>query len=273
MKRITRLFFVGFLSITFTLSAHAAIIDYPTDSLTINSDNIVVTSSDGVIVTAYGYQAELTSVQNQTAAVYGPFPTTLGIRSRQIFGADTRGTREGLGLLVQTTGTITPSEADIAIASALFQPGFDNSPINGVLPEIQFSLFTFSQSVDVSQAIIGTQVGSGSIWVAGGSGAVPDLTTDFLGLLTTLGTETGIDTTSGPVVVHDLTTLINVDYLLLGTTPRVANFGPLTETGAVQFFINGLNLAPTQVPVPPAVWLFGSGLLGLIGVARRKKAN
>jgi hypothetical protein len=24
------------------------------------------------------------------------------------------------------------------------------------------------------------------------------------------------------------------------------------------------------VPVPPAVWLFGSGLLGLIGVARRK---
>ena len=26
------------------------------------------------------------------------------------------------------------------------------------------------------------------------------------------------------------------------------------------------------VPVPPAVWLFGSGLIGLIGVARRKKA-
>ena len=26
------------------------------------------------------------------------------------------------------------------------------------------------------------------------------------------------------------------------------------------------------VPVPAAVWLFGSGLLGLIGMARRKKA-
>ncbi|MBI5783055.1 MAG: VPLPA-CTERM sorting domain-containing protein, partial [Gammaproteobacteria bacterium] len=26
------------------------------------------------------------------------------------------------------------------------------------------------------------------------------------------------------------------------------------------------------VPVPAAVWLFGSGLLGLIGVARRKAA-
>ena len=25
------------------------------------------------------------------------------------------------------------------------------------------------------------------------------------------------------------------------------------------------------VPVPPAVWLFGSGLLGLVGIARRRK--
>jgi hypothetical protein len=28
----------------------------------------------------------------------------------------------------------------------------------------------------------------------------------------------------------------------------------------------------TSVPIPAAVWLFGSGLIGLIGVARRKKA-
>lgn len=29
----------------------------------------------------------------------------------------------------------------------------------------------------------------------------------------------------------------------------------------------------SEVPVPAAAWLFGSGLLGLIGVARRKKAS
>ena len=34
-----------------------------------------------------------------------------------------------------------------------------------------------------------------------------------------------------------------------------------------------LNVALVEpVPVPAAVWLFGSGLIGLIGVARRKKA-
>jgi hypothetical protein len=31
-------------------------------------------------------------------------------------------------------------------------------------------------------------------------------------------------------------------------------------------------ISPNAVPIPPAVWLFGSGLLGLIGVARRKTA-
>ena len=34
----------------------------------------------------------------------------------------------------------------------------------------------------------------------------------------------------------------------------------------------GVSVATSAVPVPAAVWLFGSGLLGLVGVARRKKA-
>jgi hypothetical protein len=40
---------------------------------------------------------------------------------------------------------------------------------------------------------------------------------------------------------------------------------------------SGVNWAlpvevPTAVPIPPAIWLFGSGLLGLIGIARSRKA-
>ena len=43
--------------------------------------------------------------------------------------------------------------------------------------------------------------------------------------------------------------------------------------GAFPGFNANFNFtAPAAVPVPAAVWLFGSGLLGLVGVARRKKS-
>jgi hypothetical protein len=44
--------------------------------------------------------------------------------------------------------------------------------------------------------------------------------------------------------------------------------GPTTSDFAI---IPQTNLYTAAVPVPAAVWLFGSGLLGLIGAARRKK--
>ncbi|MBT8116844.1 MAG: VPLPA-CTERM sorting domain-containing protein [Gammaproteobacteria bacterium] len=34
-----------------------------------------------------------------------------------------------------------------------------------------------------------------------------------------------------------------------------------------------LNLTPAAIPLPPAAWLFGAGLLGLTGVGRRKKTS
>ncbi|MDH5513939.1 MAG: VPLPA-CTERM sorting domain-containing protein [Gammaproteobacteria bacterium] len=44
-----------------------------------------------------------------------------------------------------------------------------------------------------------------------------------------------------------------------------------TNQNGVQHDLSHLSIyAPTPVPVPAAVWLFGSGLLGLVGVARRK---
>jgi hypothetical protein len=40
------------------------------------------------------------------------------------------------------------------------------------------------------------------------------------------------------------------------------------------FYIETAEIAtsPSEIPVPAAVWLFASGLLGMVGVARRKKA-
>ncbi|MCK5869910.1 MAG: VPLPA-CTERM sorting domain-containing protein [Methyloprofundus sp.] len=39
-----------------------------------------------------------------------------------------------------------------------------------------------------------------------------------------------------------------------------------------QYALNIQNAGPSTVPVPAAVWLFGSALMGLVGVSRRKKA-
>ena len=44
-----------------------------------------------------------------------------------------------------------------------------------------------------------------------------------------------------------------------------------TTTGSYQLIISE-SFDGAVVPVPAAIWLFGSGLIGLIGIARRKKA-
>ena len=58
----------------------------------------------------------------------------------------------------------------------------------------------------------------------------------------------------------------------IGGSPMVA--GPFPGFNANFDFtsVTITSYTPTAIPVPAAVWLFGSGLLGLVGVARRKKA-
>lgn len=59
-----------------------------------------------------------------------------------------------------------------------------------------------------------------------------------------------------------------------GATADFTSSGILFGSGSV---FSGLwdtnSFSTTVVPVPAAVWLFGSGLLGLVGVARRKRAS
>ena len=68
------------------------------------------------------------------------------------------------------------------------------------------------------------------------------------------------------------------DLTLVTCPDTICTAGPRAYTWD-DFTNNGGNIAALSnvrafsvVPVPAAVWLFGSGLLGLVGIARRKRA-
>jgi hypothetical protein len=269
--KISKLLAISLLfGAAFAPNLNAATINFKTDAFTDNTDNIQFTSSDGVVVTVSGWQAEFPTTSTTIPNVWGPFPTTpVGASGRAIFGVFTENAsvQGGIGLSVQPTGSLTPTETDTG--TALFQPLFDNSMRVGTGDEIQFALFEYSQSVSVSEIIVDTSNGTGDIWLAGGSGAVPDLTTDFLATLTTLGVTISLDNMSGPEFAHQLSGFDNLDFLLVGTTPRDNTYGPLPAEGASNF---GFLRMTAVIPIPATVWLFGSAL-GLLGWLRRPETT
>jgi len=61
------------------------------------------------------------------------------------------------------------------------------------------------------------------------------------------------------------------DFNFLGVDPLAKFRMDISGYSAVPSLIGAYPASMAPVPVPAAVWLFGSGLIGLVGVARRKK--
>lgn len=116
-------------------------------------------------------------------------------------------------------------------------------------------------------------------------------------LLINNGLNTGVDTvdidpagsdyTATSVVSSGSITLFNDDQFVVVTkdtsgtwfepidwfvaAPNTNIYNIIFANGAVLQIDAVASNPPGEIPVPAAVWLFGSGLLGLVGVARRKK--
>lgn len=88
-----------------------------------------------------------------------------------------------------------------------------------------------------------------------------------------IGTDPGYEWGTSPLSSMN-NTLIRSSSILFGDTDQSNSFDPASEWDS--FGLNNFSQlgshSVSAVPVPAAVWLFGSGLIGLVGFARYKKA-
>jgi hypothetical protein len=78
----------------------------------------------------------------------------------------------------------------------------------------------------------------------------------------------------------DLGTLVDgglndAGWLYLANAIRANGAGNIIGAGLLDDMTSGqvaYLLTPRAVPLPASVWLFASGLLGLVGISRRRKA-
>ena len=171
---------------------------------------------------------------------------------------------------------------DIAANSFQYTPASPDWTFNAGSGLIDpFSLFTSSEAPDGSQFafIQGDGIFSQDI--------VFDTTGNYTisyfeaGRIFTPGQEGNLDyqISVGGSVVHTDSTFTDQAFSLVETSffttagTHTLSFSGLTTVGDHTGFFDAISInSVAPVPVPAAVWLFGSGLLGLIGVARRKQA-
>ncbi len=90
-------------------------------------------------------------------------------------------------------------------------------------------------------------------------------------------TLTGGQLTASDIYQVELNTPFSFSYSLRADAQQ-GTLMDISKTGYLSFILpEGVSITSmggygaSVVPVPSAVWLFGSGLIGLIGIARRKK--
>ncbi len=85
----------------------------------------------------------------------------------------------------------------------------------------------------------------------------------------------GTTSTVSNEITHDLgadpNQIVAINIFANSTAANTAF--TVLQTAAAGARFGGVAVAPAAVPVPAAVWLFGTGLMGLFGSTRRRKAN
>ena len=138
-----------------------------------------------------------------------------------------------------------------AIGTDVFTTGFDFGGTGTFAPNVYGNM-----SADISGGVL-----TASAWDFGGV---------FGGVQFNLAPDGG----AGNLVVEDLTSLGGNDYGVVVTWVGTVVGGAFDGYPANWRLEGTMTVGgggPAPIPVPAAAWLFGSGLVGLVGVARRRR--
>ena len=219
-----------------------------------------------------------TQLQNTSYPYYGDVTWGYGLRT-QISGTMQFDTDTGAG-----TGTIVPFQffnGGLATASGIFFQSvgggllIGNMNFNWNTSDITTNIVLDANGFFAEMPTLGLNTYDGTTCAVSGACALPASDGIKKGQLP-IG-EVPI-ATSTLNVIGDFGFGSTLADLTLGADDGIGGApmsnGPFVDNNA-NFDITSITVTAitSPVPVPAAAWLFGSGLLGLVGVARRKKSS
>lgn len=129
-------------------------------------------------------------------------------------------------------------------------------------------------SLDVGDALNGLFGASGSGGIAAINTFVDDNTFRTWNAVASVSTTGQGSSLLGPVDWNTVSQFsVSIINQLVATTDAFGDTAVIEKLATGTSLMLGVNQNPNlnPVPIPGAIWLFGSGLLGLVGVARKRK--